>query len=144
MLNKFFDSGYQNERRVHQRMQFRCMQMIAPLRGGKLPSAEDFFEVHCNDLTPSGFSFFFPRNPNFVRLVIALEKPDEPRETIYLTAEIRNRHKVVFCKDTGEYENFDNSSIVCGEHYESNNASSVPKAGEDMILVGCLFTGRVD
>ena len=122
-------------------MQFRCMQMIAPLRGGKLPNAEDFFEVHCNDLTPNGFSFFAPRNPNFVRLVIALEKP---REIIYLKAEIRNRRRVMFFKDTGEYENLDNSSTVCGEHYESNEVSNDSRAGERMILVGCLFTGRVD
>lgn len=115
--------------------------MIAPLRGGKLPGKEDFFEVRCNDLTPNGFSFFAPRNPNFVRLVTALENPGG---IIYLKAEIRSRRKVIFFEDTGEYENLDSSSTVYGEHYEGNNASRVPKAGECMILVGCRFTERVD
>ena len=94
----------------------------------------------CNDLTPNGFSFFSSRNPNFVRLVLVLVKPDE---TIYLKAEIRNRRKVVFFKDTGEYENLDNSLVVCGEHYERNYDSRNSKE-EKMVLVGCRFIGRIE
>jgi hypothetical protein len=48
--------------------------------------------VRCNDLGVEGISFFWPKSPNFERLVIALGTEARP---VYLLAEVKNSKAVV-------------------------------------------------
>jgi len=62
------------EQRSEARHAYECIQLVAPKNGLDLPSAADFSQVYCHDLSPKGFSFYYPRRPDFKKLIIALGK----------------------------------------------------------------------
>lgn len=61
-----------DERRVEERRQFGCVQLLAPYDGDTLPSQADFRQVQCRDVSPTGFSFLTYRQPNTNHVVVAL------------------------------------------------------------------------
>lgn len=58
-------------RRIHDRRPFQCIQMVAPCLAGELPSLDQFCEVRCYDICPSGFAFLLATRPPFNELVAA-------------------------------------------------------------------------
>lgn len=138
VIHQLMNSQRWLERRDHQRAPFTSTQRIAPLREDKLPRGKDFLEVRCNDLTPTGFSFFVNEEPDFEQIVIAFEASSE---IIYVRAAVRHSRKVLLFADSGRVETLDGPAI-CGEYYEAKQNPSKHEQGEPMFLVGCLFTGR--
>jgi hypothetical protein len=62
------------EHRARERHDFRYLQRVAPFDGQSLPEADAFFQVHCHDLSPQGFSFLAAEVPACTALVVALGK----------------------------------------------------------------------
>lgn len=62
------------ERRTEDRLPFECIQLLAPFDQKTPPQAADFRTVHCNDLSPKGFSFYSPRRPDYKYVIVALGK----------------------------------------------------------------------
>ena len=60
------------ERRDNRRQPYSRLQYVASLGDGRLPIAEDFEQILCYDLSPTGFSFLAARPPNVEHLVVAL------------------------------------------------------------------------
>lgn len=60
------------ERRSGERLEFRCIQLLAPYDGETLPAQEDYSRVRCHDLSPSGFSYLADARPAAKKLVAAL------------------------------------------------------------------------
>ncbi len=93
--------------RRSERHNFIARQLIAPIRDGILPKAEQFYEVVCKDISEGGVAFALTKRPDFDSLVIALGgQADSP----YLAAQIVNiREKtndgktffIVGCRFTG-------------------------------------------
>jgi PAS domain S-box-containing protein len=80
-----------NRRRTH-RKDFPYFQLIGPIHNGRLPTADEYQEVRCRDISPTGFSYIAQVPPNFQELVVSLGAyPSQ----MYLTAEIIhvNRHR---------------------------------------------------
>jgi hypothetical protein len=73
------------ERRRRPRRSYPFPQMVAPMRGDRLPGSEEFFFVTCNDISVEGFSFLTPRPFPAEALVVALGTPSK---LTYLTAQI--------------------------------------------------------
>jgi len=99
-----------HNRRRSLRKAFPYIQLIGPMRDGQLPHSDEFQEVRCRDISPSGFSFITKSPPDYQELVVALGAyPSQ----LYLTAQIMhvNRHR---------------------------------QSGQDLMLVGCSYTSRVD
>lgn len=63
------------ECRASRRHEYRYTQWIAPIRSWAKPSAADFVEVQCGDLSAGGFSMWLNYLPDFRELVLALGKP---------------------------------------------------------------------
>ncbi len=61
------------------------MHQLAPYDQGGLPTAVQFREVRCQDLSTSGIAFHWPTPPDFDDVVIQLGKPSAP---IYVTGRI--------------------------------------------------------
>lgn len=61
-----------DERRSGQRKAYRCIQLLAPFDGEKLPLQEDYSRVRCHDLSPTGFSYLADARPAAKQLVAAL------------------------------------------------------------------------
>ncbi len=66
------DSAYHDERRGGQRHGYDCVQLLAPYDGHRLPTQEEFRQVQCRDLSPTGFSFLAYRQPATEFLLVAL------------------------------------------------------------------------
>jgi PAS domain S-box-containing protein len=80
-----------NRRRTH-RKDFPYFQLIGPIHNKRLPRADEYLEVRCRDISPTGFSFITQTPPDYQELVVALGAyPSQ----LYLTAEIIhvNRHR---------------------------------------------------
>lgn len=60
------------ERRSRDRRSYRCVQMIAPYDGNRLPVAEEFVHIQCHDISQGGFAFLSTEPPAFDHLVLAL------------------------------------------------------------------------
>jgi hypothetical protein len=60
------------DRRDNRRQPYSQLQYVAPLGDERLPKAEDFAEILCYDLSPTGFSFLAAEPPHFEHLVVAL------------------------------------------------------------------------
>ncbi|MBP88766.1 MAG: hypothetical protein CMJ64_18980 [Planctomycetaceae bacterium] len=60
------------ERRSGDRRHYECTQLLAPFDQQHLPQQADFRQVHCRDLSPSGFSFYSYRRPDTDHVVVAL------------------------------------------------------------------------
>lgn len=65
---------------------FPYVQRLAPWEGGRLPPHRAFFEVRCQDISATGFSFLLNHRPSFERLVVGFG-PGVSR--IYIVAEVR-------------------------------------------------------
>ncbi len=63
------------ERRRAHRYSYPAMHQLAPYDQGGLPTAVQFREVRCQDLSTSGISFHWPTPPDFDDVVIQLGKP---------------------------------------------------------------------
>ena len=75
------------DRRTSPRLAFRHRQRIAAISAGRPPTASDFFEVDCRDVSAGGFAFYLDREPGFNRLVVALGK--RPEETFFVAEIVR-------------------------------------------------------
>jgi hypothetical protein len=60
------------QRRVAERRPYNCQQKIAPYMGEGRPLPADFQSARCIDISSSGISFFWPREPAFHSVVIQL------------------------------------------------------------------------
>jgi len=60
------------ENRTAPRHDYRYVQAVAPLRNGTMPTAEDFFNVDCCDLSRGGVAFYLDTPPDFDELVVVL------------------------------------------------------------------------
>ena len=60
------------ELRSGPRHEFPYVQKVAPMVGGKLPSAEKFFPVRCRNVSGGGIAVVLDSPPDFDQLVIAL------------------------------------------------------------------------
>lgn len=58
-----------------QRYDYHCWQGIVPLEGDKVPLQAPYEEVLCRDISMGGFSFYYPRRPEFSHLAVALGQP---------------------------------------------------------------------
>lgn len=76
---------WSTDRRTRSRHRFSRIQSIAPCLGGRLPTADDFYDVQCRDLNSGGISFWLPSPPEYSSLVVALGKDDERK---YLLADV--------------------------------------------------------
>jgi hypothetical protein len=61
------------------RHEFPYVQKIAPMAGGKVPSADKFFPVRCKDLSCGGIAMLLDRPPDFELFMIVLGSPPTPR-----------------------------------------------------------------
>jgi len=78
-------------RRLTIRTEFPYFQLIGPIHNGQLPHADEYREVLCRDISPTGFAFIAQVPPDFQEMVVALGAyPSQ----LYLTAKIIhvNRH----------------------------------------------------
>jgi PAS domain S-box-containing protein len=72
-------------RRQKLRTDFPYFQLIGPILNGQLPQADDYQEVRCRDISPTGFAYVAKEPPNYQALIVALGAyPSQ----VYLTAEI--------------------------------------------------------
>lgn len=60
------------ERRTNNRRPFRAVQWVAPSRPGQAPTARDFVEVECFDLSTSGIAYYADEPPSTPHLVFGL------------------------------------------------------------------------
>lgn len=81
---------HEGNRRDSRRQPYPRLQYIAALGEVRLPVAEDFEQILCHDLSPTGFSFLAPQPPSSERLVVALG--DAPY--IYVTAAVVHQHRL--------------------------------------------------
>jgi hypothetical protein len=62
----------EQERREHERLDYKCVQLVAPFDGVNLPTQADFLQVHCHDLSERGVAFTTTRHPKHGWYVVAL------------------------------------------------------------------------
>jgi hypothetical protein len=62
----------ETRRRGAARRPYNCQQMIAPYFGEGKPLPTDFQSAQCIDISASGLSFYWPREPAFQSVVIRL------------------------------------------------------------------------
>jgi hypothetical protein len=86
------------ERRGDNRRSYDCIQLIAPYRKARLPSAAEFRHVRCQDLSPGGMAYYDAQPPQHKELLVLLG----PAPFIYLTAVIAH-HAPVLNGDRAEY-----------------------------------------
>jgi hypothetical protein len=86
------------ERRGDNRRTYDCVQLIAPYRKGRLPSAAEFRHVRCQDLSLGGMSYFDAQPPQYAELMVLLG----PAPFTYLTAVVAH-HSPVLNGDHAEY-----------------------------------------
>ncbi len=85
------ESNAIEELTTDRRYEFHCRQRIAPMDGEQLPLRSSFEEVLCHDISISGFSFYYPRRPEFTYLTVALGQPPRLKQM---------KATVVSCWDT--------------------------------------------
>jgi hypothetical protein len=69
------ESNGVDELPISRRYDYRCWQSIAPLDGEQAPVRTAYEEVLCRDISTGGFSFYYPRRPEFSQLAVALGQP---------------------------------------------------------------------
>ena len=122
------------ERRKQPRRAYKSVQRIAPRRGPNLPEESEFFDVPCQDLTRSGFSFLMPAAPDFAALVAAFGNPPN---TLCVGAEVSH------CEDVLVYPS-GAVQPVKGRAAHVTYREPGGELGEPMVLVGCRFTERLE
>ncbi len=60
------------DRRRSPRRPYRYRQLVAPVVDDRMPAAEEFCEVECEDISAGGLSFYYPERPEFTQIVVAL------------------------------------------------------------------------
>lgn len=60
---------------ANRKYDYRCWQGITPLDGERGPQQTAYEEVLCRDISMRGFSFYYPRRPDFQQLAVALGQP---------------------------------------------------------------------
>ena len=60
------------ERRRGQRHAYRCLQLIAPIVGGRLPNQSEFRHVQCDDLSCGGLAYLSDEPAESDELIVAL------------------------------------------------------------------------
>jgi len=120
------------DRRRDRRHPFSSIQCIAPRRDSELPANSEFVDVQCHDLTRGGFSFLLPSQPDFDRLVVAL---DSLQGVIHVAAEVRHTADVLV-DAFGRVQRVGEHTIDAG-YGEHSFQTATP-----MVLVGCRFTDR--
>lgn len=120
-----------DDRRREPRHAYGMLQRVAPYDGRWFPGDEDFVDVHCHDLTRSGFSFLLPRRPAFKSIVACFEGPDE---TLYLEAEVVQVSRALI-QPGGEVE-------VFGDRAPS--LAAIRPGVRPALLIGCRFVRRLD
>lgn len=101
------------ERRRYKRHPFPYAQQVAAYDGENSPSAKDFFEVECHDISTDGISFFTDRPVCHQDLVITLGRsPDVKYMTarVVHTTEVTPTRFLVGCRFTGRCNVSINSS----------------------------------
>ncbi len=73
------------ERRRARRYSYPATQLLAPYDHGGLPTADQFREVRCQDISTGGIAFYWPTEPDFDDLVIQLGTRRSP---IFVTARV--------------------------------------------------------
>jgi hypothetical protein len=103
------------------RFSYECYQQVFPLHGASFsPNLAAARTVRCHDISVHGISFFWPDEPDFGRVVIALGSDDNPismlaevmqSKTVYMHDEIRT---LVGCRFIGRYQSKDVDSTSAG------------------------------
>jgi hypothetical protein len=122
------------ERREGRRNTFFVCQRIAPWQDNRFPDESAFFEVPCNDLSRSGFSFFLPDRPDFTSLVVELGSPPH---LMYVKAEVLHLSPVLV---------YPSGLVEPVRQGAAAGASDQALEGERpaaMVLVGCRLTRRL-
>jgi len=125
-------STVRKERRRVPRTPFPTLQRIALWDGVIAPQEADYFRVTCRDLSRAGFSFLFPRRPDFWELVAELRTF---RETLYLAAEVCYMVEVL-PSSAGEV-------VPVNFLEEKHLARGSLEGGRPAFLVGCRFLRRI-
>ena len=60
------------EKRREKRLPYPYVQLMAPFDGYRLPDQHEFRHVQCNDISPSGFSFYDSPLPTYDKVVILI------------------------------------------------------------------------
>ncbi|MEQ8790269.1 MAG: PAS domain S-box protein [Pirellulaceae bacterium] len=74
-----------SDRRGQRRRAYPYVQIIAPIRGGRLPELHEFYDVRCRDISARGFSCLMDDPPLHRQFVVALGA--HPTQ-IFLVAEV--------------------------------------------------------
>src|SRR5580765_237292 len=77
------------ERRISARKPYNGYRLVAPY-DGKMPTADQFRQVRCHDLSGTGISYFDDESPTHSQIVLL--SPEKPNEL--LIAEIVHRTRV--------------------------------------------------
>lgn len=62
----------EKERRTNDRRAYRCIQLLAPYDGVRLPAQAEFRKVQCHDISAHGFSYLTSQPPESEYVVICL------------------------------------------------------------------------
>ncbi len=88
------------ERRRARRYSYPATQFLAPYHHGGLPTADQFREVRCQDISTGGIAFYWPTEPDFDDLVIQLGTRRSPT---FVTAQVRYLDALRPGEPTGEF-----------------------------------------
>lgn len=79
------------EKRSSPRREFYYYQRIAPIRGKRVPSDDEFVKVVCCDISAGGFSFLSKEPPTFKELVISLGTAPDDRKVVAKVVRVVDR-----------------------------------------------------
>lgn len=77
------------EKRREKRLPYPYVQLMAPYNGERLPDQQEFRHVQCNDISPSGFSFYDTPLPTYDKVVMLFG----PLPFRIFTAQVRHVQK---------------------------------------------------
>ncbi len=79
------------EKRSSPRREFYYYQRIAPIRGKRVPSDDEFVRVVCCDISAGGFSVLSKEPPTFQELVISLGTAPDDRKVVAKVVRVADR-----------------------------------------------------
>ncbi|HEY2881874.1 MAG TPA: hypothetical protein VGJ15_05560 [Pirellulales bacterium] len=77
-------------RRDNDRVPFHCVQLVAPYPNGQFSAASKFRHVRCQDLSPTGMSYYDTELPECPQLLVLLGSSP----VVILTAEVVHQKPV--------------------------------------------------
>ena len=119
-----------DERRGQPRHAYRALQRVAAYDGRWFPTPEEFVDVQCHDLTPSGFSFLFSRRPAFKSLVACFQGAGA---TVHIEAEVVQVSRALIHPDGGVEIFADKAPSL----------SAIRPGVRPSLLIGCRFVRRL-